>query len=965
MIKLLKLSFKLLLSLIIVLFLSVLLLLGTHSGTQWLLGTAKSFTNGALTYQQMQGHLLGDFQITDLEYQDQSIKLKINQLIFSWLPKDLLQGNLSVEQLIIESVYFEQTATTEKEVEKPLETDKKFTLSDIVLPIDISINEIKISDLQIIPAADAKPILIDLIALKAEAKDSTINIHHIDINAPEVSFSTEGEVSLIDNYPLAISTDFSSSIKEFPKLSLTGKINGNLEQLNIKQSLTGELEGQISLSLQQLLVKPSVDIAVNILGNGVYENIKFIINGQIEQQLDLKWNIEAPQLKQLIPKLEGALSAKGSVSGTQASPVLQGLISLDKISMENNQLNQARLDFTLSPEKNYANNLKLSIDSMSSGENHIKDLLLTLDGTIEQHKLVLKSLVLDNQLLLEIEGALTDAEQANWQGAINQFSIKGKALGQWQQKETTALIIAADKIQMDKLCLSDRQSSLCTHGQWEPQQANAKLQLSNVNLSRFKEFLPKEIDELSGELNIDAVLSLQEQLQAKVDIELKPGVFSYMIETHKRIRLKHKNTKINAVYNETDAKVNWNLSLGEHGFTGHISLPRNAVDKDINTAPLNGAIKLNIKELGLITALVPEISKAEGFISADLKLAGNISDPLVSGAAKFVSKNISIPLAGIEYRDIQFNILPKANKQIEINGQLYSGKEKLSINGSAALDEANNWPAKINIKSNNFQLINLPDIQALISTDINILHGKQGVSIAGKLTIPQAGIYLTDLPEGSQSASDDVIIVSKGKPVKKEPKASSNMNLDLAIKLGNNVHVKAFGLETHLKGEIDIKQEPGQLMLANGEVATIDGTFRAYGQDLIIEQGRIFYAGGFIDDPGLSIKAGKDIDGTSVGVMVNGSAKNILFDTYSSDPNLSSKDITSLLITGQKFDASGSAQIYAGTELSKNLSAGVNLGGETGSEAVVRYKLGEKMHFEGTSTSVKSAGELIYTIEVE
>lgn len=54
-----------------------------------------------------------------------------------------------------------------------------------------------------------------------------------------------------------------------------------------------------------------------------------------------------------------------------------------------------------------------------------------------------------------------------------------------------------------------------------------------------------------------------------------------------------------------------------------------------------------------------------------------------------------------------------------------------------------------------------------------------------------------------------------------------------------------------------------------------------------------------------------------------GSAKNILFDTYSSDPNLSSKDITSLLITGQKFDASGSAQIYAGTELSKNLSVGV------------------------------------------
>lgn len=965
MIKLLKISFKLLLSIISILFLSIILLLGTHSGTQWLLNTAESFTDGALTYQQMQGHLLGDFQITDLNYKDQAIELRINHLLFSWQPKKLLQGNVSVEQLIVASVYFEQHAAAKKEAEKKVETDEKFAFSDIVLPVDISLNEIKISDIRIIAAVDAEPVLIDLLALKADAKDSTINIHHIDIQAPDISFSTKGEVSLVDNYPIAINTDFSSNLQELPKISLAGMIDGNFDKLTIKQSLQGELEGQINLSLQQLLSNLSADIAIDISGNGPYEQIKLLISGQVDQQLDLKWNITAPQLKLLVPTIEGGLSAEGSVSGTQHSPVLQGLVSLDKISIDNNKLNKARLDFTLSAERNYANNLKLSIDSISSGENQIKDLLLTLDGTIEQHKLVLKSLLLDNQLLLEVEGALIDAEQAKWQGTINQIRVKGRALGQWQQKEKTALMIAADKIHMDKLCLSDRQSLLCTHGQWDPQQSRAKLQLTNVNLSRFKDFLPKEIDELSGELNVDADVSMQEHLIANVDIDIKPGVFSYMIEAHKRIRLKHKNTKISAIYNDTTAKVKWNLSLGKHSFTGNVSTLRSAVDKDINTAPLNGNINLDIKELSLISALVPEVSKAEGFIDADLKLAGNISDPLISGAVKFVSKEISIPLAGIKYTNIKLNILPKTNKQIDIDGQIYSGKQKLAINGSAALDEAENWPAKINIKGSNFQLINLPDIQALISTDINILHGKEGITIKGKLSVPRAGIYLTDLPEGTQSASDDVIIVSKGKPVEKEPKAATNMNLDLAIKLGNKVHVKAFGLETHLEGEIDIKQEPGQLMTANGEITTVDGTFRAYGQDLIIEQGRIFYAGGFIDDPGLSIKAGKDIDNTSVGVMVSGSAKNILFDTYSSDPNLSSKDISSLLITGQKFDASGSAQIYAGTELSKNLSVGVNLGGETGSEAVVRYTLGEKMHFEGTSTSEKSSGELIYTIEVE
>ncbi|MCU7836697.1 MAG: translocation/assembly module TamB domain-containing protein [gamma proteobacterium symbiont of Taylorina sp.] len=962
-IKFLKISVKLLLSIIIILFLSVFFIVGTHSGTQWLLETGNKLAGSNLTYTKMQGHLLGNIQFFELEYNDQAIHLKCNNLLLSWQPKKLLQGHFELDKLVINSLYFEQkTISSQTKVDTEAELEDKILLTDVILPIDVSINEFKVSDIQLITTAEKKPILIDLISAKINAKDSTVNIHHIELKAADIHLSANGIIDLLNNYPLKINTHFSSNLAALPKISLTGLINGDLQQLEIRQKSKGDIEGQINIVLQHILSKPVADLAINISGHGSYARTKFIINGKVDQKLDLKWNIEAPQLKLLIPDMEGAVSAKGIVSGTQTKPLLEGFARLNKISMDNNLLNKANLDFSLSTEKNYTNKLKLSIDKMSSGENHVQDLLLTIDGSIDKHNIILKSLVLENQLAININGAYKETNQ-QWQGSINQLNIKGKALGSWQQKAKTPLLIAADKVVLDKLCLSDKRAILCAHGQWKNQQSSAKIQLSQINLSRFKEFLPKEIDELNGDINIDAELTMQDLLKASVDIEIKPGIFSYMIEANKRIRLKHKNTKISAHYNEKDVLIDWHLSLGEHGFSGNLALPRAAVDKDINSAALKGNIKLDIKELGLISALVPEINEADGFINADLKLAGQVSEPVITGVAQFISEKISIPLVGVEYTKINFKMTPGIDKQIGINGQFYSGNEKITIYGSLNPDSAKKWPANISISGNNFQLIDLPDVEVFISPDINIIHDLSGINIKGKLSIPQAGIYVKELPEGTKSASDDVVIV--GKNEEEEKKTATRINLDMAILLGNKVHVKAFGLDTHLNGKINIKQVPGQLPVANGEITTLDGTFRAYGQDLIIEQGRIFYAGGFLDDPGLNIKAGKDIDNTTVGVMVNGSAKNILLETYSSDPNLSSKDITSLLITGQKFDASGSAKIYAGTELSDELSVGVNLGGEAGSEAVVRYKLGKNMHIEATSSSEKSAGDFVYTIEIE
>jgi len=247
-----------------------------------------------------------------------------------------------------------------------------------------------------------------------------------------------------------------------------------------------------------------------------------------------------------------------------------------------------------------------------------------------------------------------------------------------------------------------------------------------------------------------------------------------------------------------------------------------------------------------------------------------------------------------------------------------------------------------------------------MSPDIHFSQKKNLMQIQGKIRIPEATIAPATLPEGSMGISSDVEILGS------EKKQAVNMDLDIELSLGNKVRLDAFGLKSDLLGELTISQKARQLMTGNGELNLSNGTFRAYGQDLSISQGSIFYAGGYIDNPGVKLIASRIISDTTVGINVSGSVKKPRITTFSDDKELQSKDIVSMLLTGQKTDNLGNTKIYAGKEISDRLSIGVNTGiGEEGSEFVTRYKLTDKIQLEGTSSTSKNSGSIIYTFELE
>ncbi len=758
---------------------------------------------------------------------------------------------------------------------------------------------------------------------------------------------------------------------EFPgsldiELNTSGEMLDETIQAHLKlkqfsgQLLSQPLAGGGEINLLQEKAQTSINVDHFNLSSG---QAKLKANGQINDKFNLDWSLAVAELTDLLPTASGQMTGKGQLRGTLEAPRIVADLAIDNIQYQDIQLQKADIqsDLNLNPDITSklhikASNLMLSTDASQT----IKEVKIKLDGPFNQHKF---TAIIEHdmaKLNLATSGKL-DTEQLSWAGTINQLSINSPDFGHWQQDKPSKLFASATKTNLSNLCLYDQTAQLCSQLNWTPQKGNANLNLSQFSFERARPFLPEEIKKFTGSVDLQANIDLGPVLLAHVETKIEPGSIIYQPIGKKSIQLNHHDGLIEADYSAKQLQTKWNLNLGPHQLDGKIQMPRSSLDNDPMTAPIQGDVNIDIKDLNILSIIIPQINEIQGHLFSKLELAGNLSAPQVNGKAELVARSIDIPDLGTQFSDLNININSKDNgKALVIDGRLNSKKGYLSLDGLILLDAEQQFPINMKVIGENFLAINIPDVYAVLSPDIHFSQKEGLMGIKGKLIIPEASIAPSSIPEGSIDVSSDVIILGE------EEKVPPNMNLDVSIELGEKVHLRAFGLKTDLAGAISISQKPKQLIFAHGELRLENGIFRAYGQDLTIDEGSVFYTGGHLDNPGLKFTASRQVKETKVGIKVSGTARKPNLDTFSDDTSLTDKDIVALMLTGQKSDNLENAKIYAGADINDKLSVGINAGmGDEGSEFVTRYRLTDKVQLEGTSSSAKSGGSILYTFELE
>ncbi len=690
-------------------------------------------------------------------------------------------------------------------------------------------------------------------------------------------------------------------------------------------------------------------------------------NGTINEKLLLDWSLAVTQLSDILPDAVGSIHGQGHLRGTIEAPKISAGLKFNNFHYQDTQFNKAELQCDLNLNPDIASKILINADKIilsSDADNHqvIKQMKVVMDGPLNQHKI---TALVDHELAkLKLASAgKFDIKQLSWDGTINKLSINSLDIGHWQQSKAARFFTSATKTSLSKLCLKEQSASLCADLNWtsEKNKGKANIHLNKLSFERAKPFFPDEMKEFSGSVDVQANVNLGPMLIAQIKTEITPGTIIYQAINKPAIELNHKNGFIKADYSTKQFLASWNIDLGPHKIDGNLSIPRSAIEKDPMTAPIKGNVDIDIKDLNVVTILVPQINEIKGHLQTRLRLSGNATIPRINGKTELIASLIDIQDLGTQFTDLNITIQGKDNgKTLLLDGGMKSIKGEITLDGQIILDASQGFPVEANIKGENFLAINIPDVYLILTPDIHFRQKKGLMDIKGKLLIPEASISPSSLPEGSVSTSSDVIVL--GEEVNTPP----NMEVALTVELGKKVHLRAFGLKTDLEGKITVNQQPKQIMVAHGELRLENGTFRAYGQDLTIDEGSVFYAGGYLDNPGLQFSASRRVKETQVGFKVSGTARKPELKTFSDDSSLTDKDIISLMLTGQKTDNLENARIYAGADINDKLSVGVNAGmGDEGSEFVTRYRLTEKVQLEGTSSSAKSGGSILYTFELK
>ncbi len=155
------------------------------------------------------------------------------------------------------------------------------------------------------------------------------------------------------------------------------------------------------------------------------------------------------------------------------------------------------------------------------------------------------------------------------------------------------------------------------------------------------------------------------------------------------------------------------------------------------------------------------------------------------------------------------------------------------------------------IKATQLTLLSRPDRLLVVSGQSAVDFDAQGLRLTGQLKADRAQLEL--VAQDSPTLSDDIRFF-RGQRLQEKTNPVLPLRVDLDMDLGEQFQVRGQGLDVRLTGKLHWQalEKRGPRLL--GEVQVAEGTYRAYGQKLVIERSSINFLGAW-DNPGLNIRA--------------------------------------------------------------------------------------------------------------
>ena len=378
--------------------------------------------------------------------------------------------------------------------------------------------------------------------------------------------------------------------------------------------------------------------------------------------------------------------------------------------------------------------------------------------------------------------------------------------------------------------------------------------------------------------------------QGQLALKLNPGQIA-LPENSLLPALEHKGGTLNALLSPKSLSGTGLLTIDPNK---HLNLSFNAPQLDLNKGlsdkqPVTGQLELSIKSLDFLRHLTPDINNPQGQLSAILHANGNVSNLALETQFHLSQGSFSLPVLGLNLHAIDIKATGKG-KHWEGSGILHADNKTLHFKGRGPIGQE--LGGDISLEGTEFPLVNTREYQISANPHLNIKLMPSHIDITGAILIPKARIAPQTFTN-SLTLSDDVIY----KNVHDAPPSFLNTSMNLVIEMGKDVQLTLKGLQATLDGKVHVQQAPRGPINATGELSVVKGQYKAYGQDLAVEQGQLIFTGGRIDNPGINLRASKKINNANTAL-----SSNTVFDFNTSSAqqiNLGSSITAGVEVTGR------------------------------------------------------------------
>jgi translocation and assembly module TamB len=708
---------------------------------------------------------------------------------------------------------------------------------------------------------------------------------------PDVDGTLNGHV--VSQFELTEKGEWAVSM---PTLAISGLLRGYPLNANGELSLSGS-----DKSRDIRIATPGLTLS--------HGQNKISAKGELNKQWRMDLHINVPDLAKSLADASGTIMGNLALDGAFTAPKVKVNVTANKLAWQDD----ITLDsFTAigeirSPSKSKKSlpnvDLDLTATQFRYQDQVVNEITAAVSGTLNNHQVTVDVTSDLANTHLSVAGAVADLARPIWKGSVNQWSI-ASLNSYWALQDPIKIIADVDRGQatISAHCWRQKESTICIDKEAfaSSKKAEVSFSIKQFDFSDFKSYLPHG-STLQGKGDASGSLVWIAGKAPKADIRVRLTDGQFVQKFVQSMTIGWNGATLNASLSNNRLMASLNIDIKDNG---SIKVKADIPDVSIEDKGIQGTLTLDNINFSPLQPMVGEYSELAAILNSQLTFDGPIMHPRVIGKLTVSDAKLQGEISPVDILsgDIDVTFI---GYQATLLAKIGTADGDLNVEGAANWNDMENWFVTSHLLADSLSVEVPPMVRIKASPDMKLELTPDVARVTGSIALPWGRITVDELPDAAVSVSDDQVLLDRNlKPIKEKDKVPFNLESNVTINIGRDFKLKAFGLRGDLTGILNVSQRENAPFV-NGEVNILNGTYRSFGQDLVIQKGKIMMNGP-VNRPYVSITAIRNPDNieddVTAGIKVSGAVDNPVVSVFS-DPAMAQANALSYLLRGQDLDA--------------------------------------------------------------